>query len=91
MGVIKGYTQQRQEKRLPASERVTLEDDELSEHTDNDPQSGEEIAAMLCNMSQEKLLEVMQNCPARMLQKFAPNVSVALAPTVVSLPASSSG
>ena len=30
----------------------------MSEHTDNDPQSGKEIAALLCHMSQEKLLEV---------------------------------
>ena len=63
----------------------------MSEHTDNDPQSGKEIAAMLCNMSQEKLLEVVQNCPASMLQKFVPNVTAAVTPTVVSIPASSSG
>ena len=54
----------------------------MSEHTDNDIQSGKEIAAMLCNMSQEKLLEVVQNCPASMLQKIVPNVSAALAPTI---------
>ena len=91
LGVIKGYTKQRQEKRLRASKHVILEDDELSEHTGNDLQSGKEIADMLCNMSQEKLLEVAQNCPASMLQKFVPNVSAALAPTVVSKPASFSG
>ena len=91
LGVIKVYTKQRQEKRLPASKHVILEDDELSEHTDNDPQSGKEIAAMLCSMSQEKLLEVVQNCPASMLQKFVPNVSAAITPTVVSIPASYSG
>ena len=90
MGVIKGYTKQRQEKRLPVSKHVILEDDELSEHTDNDPQSGKEIAAMLCNMFQEKLLEVVQNCLASMLQKFVPNVAAAVTPTVVSIPASSS-
>ena len=80
LGVVNGYTKQRQEKRLPASKHVILEDDELSKHTDNDLQSGKEIADMLCNMSQEKLLEVVQNCPASMLQKFVPNVSAALAP-----------
>ena len=90
-GVIKGYTKQRQEKRLPVSEHVILEDDELSEHTDNDLQSGKEIAVLLCNMSQDKVLELVQNCPASMLQKFVPKVSAALAPTVVSIPASSSG
>ena len=74
LGVIKGYTKQRQEKRLPVSKHVILEDDELSEHTDNDLQSGKEIADMLCNMSQAKLREVVQNCPASMLQKFVPNV-----------------
>ena len=73
------------------SKHVILEDDELSEHTDNDLQSGKEIADMLCNMSQEKLLEVVHNCPASIMQKFVPNVSAALAPTVVSIPASSSG
>ena len=26
----------------------------------NDPRSGKEVAAMLCNMSQEKLLEVVR-------------------------------
>ena len=51
---------------LPASKHVILEDDELSEHTGNDLQSGKEIADMLCNMSHEKLLEVVQNCPASM-------------------------
>ena len=54
-------------------------------------QCGKEIGDMLCNMSHEKLLEVVQNCPASVLQKFVPNVSAALAPTVVSIPASSSG
>ena len=54
-------------------------------------QSGKEIADMLCNMPHEKLLEVVQNCPAIMLQQFVPNVSAAGAPTVVSIPASSSG
>ena len=63
----------------------------MSEHTDNDPQSGKEIAALLCNMSQEKLLEVVQNCPASMLWKFVPNVTASIAPAVVSIPASSSG
>ena len=61
MGVIKGYAKQRQEKSLSVSKHVILEDDELSERTDNDPQSGKEIAAMLCNMPHEKLLEVVQN------------------------------
>ena len=54
-------------------------------------QSGMEIVDMLCNMPHEKLLEVAQNCPASMLQQFVPNVSAALAPAVVSIPASSSG
>ena len=57
---MKGYTKQRHDKRLPVSKHVILEDDELSEHTDHDLQSGIEIAAMLCNMSPEKLLEVVQ-------------------------------
>ena len=82
LGVIKGFTKQRHEKRLPASKHVILEDDELTENMGNDLQSGKEIAEMLCNMPHEKLLEVVQNCLARMLQKFAPNVSAALAPTV---------
>ena len=38
---------------------------------------------MLCNMSQEKLVEVVQNCPASMLQKFVPNVTAAITLTVV--------
>ena len=90
LGVIKGFTKQRHEKRLPASKHVILEDDELTENIGKD-QSGKEIADMLCNMPHEKLLEVVQNCPASMLQQFVPNVSAALAPTVVSIPASSSG
>ena len=36
LGVIKGFRKQRHEKRLPASEHVILEDDELSEHRGND-------------------------------------------------------
>ena len=40
LGVIKGFTKQRHEKRLPASKHVILEDDELSEHTGNDLHSG---------------------------------------------------
>ena len=51
----------------------------LSENTGNDLQSGKEIADKLCNMSHEKLLEFVQNCPASMLQKFVSNVSAALA------------
>ena len=62
----------------------------LTENIGKD-QSGKEIADMLCNMSHEKLLEVVQNCPASMLQQFVPNVSAAIAPAVVSIPASSSG
>ena len=91
MKMSKGFTKQRQEKRVSVSKHVILEDDELSDHTDIDPQSGKEIAAMLCNMSQELLLEVVQNCPASMLQKFVPNVTASIAPAVVSIPASSSG
>ena len=90
IGVIKGFTKQRHEKRLPASKHVILEDDVLTENIAKD-QSGKEIADMLCNMPHEKLLEVVQNCPASMLQQFVPNVSAAIAPTVVSIPASSSG
>ena len=90
IGVIKGFTKQRHEKRLPASKHVILEDDVLTENIAKD-QSGKEIADMLCNMPHEKLLEVVQNCPASMLQQFVPNVSAAIAPTVVSFPASSSG
>ena len=83
IGVIKGYTKQRQEKRLSVSKHVILEDEELSEHAENDTQSGKEIAAMLCNTSHEKLLEVVQNCPASMLQQFMPNVTAPIAPAVV--------
>ena len=90
IGVIKGFTKHRQEKRLPASKHVILEDDELTENIGKD-QSGKEIADMLCSMPHEKLFEVVQNCPASMLQQFVPKVSAALAPTVVSIPASSSG
>ena len=90
-GVIKGYTKQRQEKPLSVSKHVILEDDELSEHAENDPQSGKEIAAMLCNMSHEQLLEVVQNCPASIFQQFMPNVTAPVTPAVVSIPASSSG
>ena len=63
----------------------------MSENTGNNLQSGKEIADMLCNMSHEKLLEVVQNCSASMLQKFVPNVTASIAPAVVSIPASSSG
>ena len=63
LGVIKGFTKQRHEKRLPACKHVTLEDDELTENTGNDLQSGKEIADMLCNMRHEKLLEVVQIVP----------------------------
>ena len=43
---------------------------------------------MLCNMSPEKLLEVVQNCPASMLQKFVLNVTASIAAAVVSIPTS---
>ena len=90
IGVIKGFTKHRQEKRLPATKHVILEDDMLTENMGKD-QSGKEIADMLCNMSREKLLEVVQNCPASMLQQFEPNVSAAVAPAIVEILASSSG
>ena len=90
IGVIKGFTKHRREKRLPVTKHVISEDDMLTENIGKD-QSGKEIADMLCNMSHEKLLEVVQNCPASMLQQFVPNVSAAIAPTVVEIPASSSG
>ena len=64
LGVIKGFTKHRHEKRLPASKHVVLEGDELTENMGNDLQSGKEIADMLCNMPHEKLLEVVQNCPS---------------------------
>ena len=80
----------RHEKRLHASKHVILDDDELTENIGKD-QSGKEIADMLCNVPPEKLLEVAHNCPASMLQQFVPNVSAAIAPTVFSIPASSSG
>ena len=70
--------------------KVILEDDVLTQNSGKD-QSGKEIADMLCNMPHEKQLEVVQNCPASMLQQFVPNVSAAIASTVVSIPASSSG
>ena len=59
LGVIKGFKKQRHDKRLPASKHVILEDDELTENTGNDLQSGKEIADMLCNVPHEKLLEVV--------------------------------
>ena len=90
IGVIKGFTKHRREKSLPATKHVILEDDMLTENMGKE-QSGKEIADMLCNMSHEKLLEVVQNCPASMLQQFVPNVSAAIAPAVVEIPASSSG
>ena len=90
IGVIKGFTKHRQEKRLPATKHVIWEDDELTENIGKD-QSGKEIADMWCNMLHAKLLKVVQNCPASMLQQFVPNVSVAIAPAVVEIPASSSG
>ena len=90
IGVIKGFTKHRQEKRLPATKHVILEDDMLTENIGKD-QSGKEIADMLCNMPHEKLLEVVQNCPASMLQQFVPNVSPAMAAAVVENQASSSG
>ena len=82
MGVIKGYTKQRQERRLSVSKHVILEDDELSDHAESDAQSGKEIASMLCNMPQEKLLEVVQTCPASMLQQFMPNVAAPITAAV---------
>ena len=65
MGIFKGYTKQRQERRLSVSKHVTVEDDVLSHHAGSDGESGKEIASMLCNMPQEKLLEVVQHCPHR--------------------------
>ena len=50
---------------------------------------GKEIATMLCNMPLEKLLEVVQNCPASTLQQFMPNVTAPITPAVVSIPAGS--
>ena len=86
MGVIKGYTKQRQERRLSVSKHIIVEDDDLP-----DGQSGKEIASMLCSMPHERLLEVVQHCPASMLQQFMPNVTAPIAPAVVSILASSSG
>ena len=87
IGVIKGFTKQRRERSLTPSKHVILDDDMLPENMGKD-QSGKDIADMLCNMSHEKLLEVVQNCPASMLQQFVPNVPAAI---VVENPASSSG
>ena len=87
IGVIKGFTKQRRERSLTPSKHVILDDDMLPENMGKD-QSGKDIADMLCNMSQENLLEVVQNCPASMLQQFVPNVPAAI---VVENPASSSG
>ena len=75
---------------MHASKHVILDDDELTENIGKE-QSGKEIADMLCNIPPEKLLEVVHYCPASMLQQFVPNVSAAIGPTVVSIPASSSG
>ena len=66
-GAIKGYTKQRQERRLSVSKHVVLEDDDFSEHAESDGQSGKEIASMLCSMPHENFLEVVENCPASML------------------------
>ena len=90
IGVIKGFTKQRRERSLTPSKHVILEDDGLPENMGTDS-SGKEIADMLCNMPHEKLLEVVQNCPASMLQQFVPNVSPAMAAAVVENQASSSG
>ena len=87
MGIIKGYTKQRLERRLSVSKHIIEEDDESSGHAESDGQSGKEIADVLCNMPQEKLLEVGQHCPASMLQQFLPNVPAHFAPAVVSIPA----
>ena len=57
IGVIKGFTKQRHEKRLPASKHVILEDDVLTENIGKD-QSGKEIADMLCNMPQKLVQRV---------------------------------
>ena len=86
-GVIKGYIKQRQERCLSVSKHDILEDDELSEHAESDAQSGKEIAGMLRNMPHEKLLEVVLNCPASMLQQFMANVTAPITAAVVSIPA----
>ena len=90
IGVIKGFTKHRRERSLTPSKHVILDDDGLPESMGKDS-SGKEIADMLCNMPHEKLLEVVQNCPASMLQQFVPNVSPAMAAAVVENQASSSG
>ena len=64
MCIIKGKTTQRQERRLTLSKHVTVEDDELYDYAESDGQSDKEIASILCNMPHEKLLEVVQHCPA---------------------------
>ena len=90
IGVIKGFTKHRHERSLTPSKHVILDDDGLPESMGKDS-SGKEIADMLCNMPHEKLLEVVQNCPASMLQQFVPYVSPAMAAAVVENQASSSG
>ena len=91
MGVIKGYTMQRQERRLSVSKHIIVEDDDLSDHAESDGQSGMETASMLCSIPHEKLLEVVQHCPASMLQQFMPNVAAPVTPAVVPIPAGSCG
>ena len=89
MGVIKGYTKQRQEQRLSVSKHNIEEDDESSDHAESDGQSGKEIASMVCNMPHEKTLEVVQHCPASM--HIMQNVAATFTPAVVSIPAGSCG
>ena len=83
MGVIKLCTRQRVERRLSVSKQITVEDDDLSDHAESGGQSWKETARMLCNMPHEKLLEVVQQCPASMLQQFMPNVAAPITPAVV--------
>ena len=91
MGVIKGYTKQRQERRLSVSKQIIVEDDDLSDHAESGGQSRKEIASMLCNIPHKNLLEVVQHYPASMLQQFMPNVAAPIMPAVVSIPAGSCG
>ena len=78
-GVIKGYTEQK-ENRMSVPKHIVVEEE---------GQSCLEIANMLCGMSQENLLEVVNHCRAGMLQRYSQSVLQGYAQpvhTVVQIP-----
>ena len=91
MGIIKGFTKQRVERRLSVSKHIIEKDVELSDHAESDGHSGKEIANLSCNMPHETLLEVVQHCPASRLQQFWQNVPAHALPSVAEIPKDSCG